>query len=766
MEYILDLLKKHSIHEIAVTVQYLPDVIRRYFGDGSEFGVKLHYFEETNPLGTAGSVKNAQPFLDEPFIVISGDALTDFDLSAAVEFHRSKQSLATLVLTQVANPLEYGVVMTDGHGQVVRFLEKPSWGEVFSDTVNTGIYILEPEVLERFDSGQEYDFSNQLFPGLLQDAKPMYGYIAEGYWSDIGNLQQYRQTQFDMLDGRVKAQIRGQQVQPGIYIGDNVTVSPNVKWIGPAFIGDSSHLDDDVEIGEYCIIGKSNKLSKGSTLHRTILWDNNHIAEQNEMSGSTLASQIQCKESSQLADGSVVGSHCIIGPKSVIQANVKVWPKKQVPGHSSLSSSLIWGDQSGKSLYKASGVCGTPNQDMTPEFAARFATAYGSAAGPGKTLCLSCSSTDFTKILKRTVAAGLQSVGVHIMDIGEVLPSAARFGILQLGADGGIHIHFNEEQNLVYLECYDAAGLPVSKSAERKAENSFWQEDYSRASVDKLGQFSSISNLAGSYISSLLAVIGVPAPESERYRVVAAAGPGIFSLLHPLLEALGCEVLHLPAQDQLSSLAAFVQATKADLGCWLADDGRSMELVTRQGERITGDRLTILQYLSFFHHFNGAVIGAPVSAPHLLESLAEGLGCRIVRTKEHIRNILEVSQEQPFHPMFDGLYALGLILRNMERSGLPVDELLRLIPSFYLQRDHVECPSEAKGKVMRKMMEQTQDRKVDLVDGIKFYHDDGWVLLLPDSDDPRFKLVVQADQPETAQALVNQYREHILNFIQ
>ena len=188
MSHIVELLKNHGVTDIGVTLQYMPEAIRDYFGNGSECGVNMHYFVEETPLGTAGSVKNATSFLDETFLVISGDALTDLDLSRAVEFHRRQGALATLVLTRVDCPLEYGVVITAGDGEIKQFLEKPGWGEVFSDTVNTGIYVLEPEVLDYFAPGQKFDFSKDLFPLLLAGKKPLFGVALSGYWCDVGNL--------------------------------------------------------------------------------------------------------------------------------------------------------------------------------------------------------------------------------------------------------------------------------------------------------------------------------------------------------------------------------------------------------------------------------------------------------------------------------------------------------------------------------------------------------------------------------------------------
>lgn len=203
MEYAIELLKKHGITEIAVTLHYLPGVIKNYFGDGSQFGVELHYFEEITPLGTAGSIKNAEKFLNDRFIVISGDCVTDFDLRKGIDFHQEKKALTTIFMKNVAMPCEYGVISTNEIAEVVRFIEKPSWNEVFSNTVNTGIYVLEPEVLDYLKPGEPSDFSKDLFPLLIEEKNLLFGFYADGYWSDIGNVSTYRQTQMDILNNKV-----------------------------------------------------------------------------------------------------------------------------------------------------------------------------------------------------------------------------------------------------------------------------------------------------------------------------------------------------------------------------------------------------------------------------------------------------------------------------------------------------------------------------------------------------------------------------------
>ena len=191
LAYILDLLAQHGFQEVFLTLGYMPAAISSYFGD-EYAGMRLHYVVEEAPRGTAGGVAMLREHLDDTFVVVSGDALTDVDLSALVAFHKERRAVATLAMTRVESPLEYGVVMTDRSGRIRRFLEKPGWGEVFSDTVNTGIYVLEPSVLTGVPAGRLYDFSKDLFPSLLAMDVPMYGAVADGYWCDIGDSVETR----------------------------------------------------------------------------------------------------------------------------------------------------------------------------------------------------------------------------------------------------------------------------------------------------------------------------------------------------------------------------------------------------------------------------------------------------------------------------------------------------------------------------------------------------------------------------------------------
>src|SRR6266700_4832187 len=229
--HIFELLKRHGIEESFVTLQYLASVIQDSYGDGGGIAMRLRYSVEATPLGTGGSVRQLGADLDSTFLVISGDALTDIDLSKVIAFHRERNAAVTLTLVHVPNPLEYGVVITGEDGRITKFLEKPSWGEVFSDTINTGIYVIEPRVMEGFAVGDVFDFSKDLFPRLLTDGEPLFGYVAEGYWTDVGSIAEYSRANADLLLGKMKAEPLGIEILPGVFAGGEVEIDPTATLV-------------------------------------------------------------------------------------------------------------------------------------------------------------------------------------------------------------------------------------------------------------------------------------------------------------------------------------------------------------------------------------------------------------------------------------------------------------------------------------------------------------------------------------------------------
>lgn len=255
MEHTLLLLRKHGIQQVFVTLSYRAREIIDYFGGGSRWGMRIHYSIEDEPMGTAGGVRRFVSSLHDTFLVISGDAVTDFDLSEAVAFHRRKGAIATMLLYSVEDPTPFGIVETDSDGRIRRFLEKPSANEVFTNTVNTGIYVLEPYALRFVPDDQPFDFSRNLFPRLLTNNDPFFGFRAHGYWCDIGNLLQYRQAHFDALTNKVSLELPAEPVRPGGWIGENAVVDGKVKLEPPFYIGAGTRLQRGAAIGKHAVIG-------------------------------------------------------------------------------------------------------------------------------------------------------------------------------------------------------------------------------------------------------------------------------------------------------------------------------------------------------------------------------------------------------------------------------------------------------------------------------------------------------------------------------
>ncbi len=456
-EHIIDLLKRHQIREVIATLHYLPDVMRDYFQDGSEFGVQMTYaVEEDQPLGTAGCVKNIAELLDDTFLVISGDSVTDFDLSAAIEFHYRKGSKATLVLTRVPNPIEFGVVITDDQGNIKRFLEKPSSSEIFSDTVNTGIYILEPEVLKYLPENEEADFSKDLFPLLLEKGEPMYGYVADGYWCDVGHLDAYREAQYAGLSRKVKLEFAYTERAPGLWIGENTYIDPSARIETPVIIGNNCRIGSRVTIEAGTAIGDNVTIGGEADLKRPIIWNGAMIGDEVHLRACVIARGARIDRRSHVLEGAVVGPLSTVGEEALISPNVRVWPSKSVEAGATLNTNLIWGYTAHRNLFGQRGVSGLANVDVIPEFAVKLGAAYGSTLKPGSQVTVSRDQRTISRMVSRSMIAGLMSVGINIQNLEATAIPVARSVVPTLGVAGGLHIRIHpDKSDHIVIEFFD-----------------------------------------------------------------------------------------------------------------------------------------------------------------------------------------------------------------------------------------------------------------------------------------------------------------------
>lgn len=431
IEYTVELLKKNGITDIVMLLYHQPDIIKEHFRDGSDFGVKISYVVPTQNFGTAGAVKSAENLLDETFIVISADVITDFDLTKIIEFHKTKKPLVTITLARVDNPIPYGIVVTDQDGRVKYFLEKPSWGEVITDTINTGIYVVNPLALREIPDGREFDFSKDLFPRLLEKREPIYGYIAEGYWNDIGGISEYSVSHRDIATGKLALDISR--------YGKNVTISPTASLEGLVIIGDGSVIGDNAVI-ENSVIGKNCEIGRGSKITESTLWDNVKVGKESILDRTVVASNTTVGERALLEEGSVIAGNCTLGPDSHVKPYVKIWPGKNIEEGSTVSTSVVWRERWTNRIFGQYGVTGICNVEITPEFAATLGAAYGIMLGKGAHITTSRDPHKASRMIYRAIISGVLSSGVNISDLEMVPIPINRYELKALKSCGGFHV--------------------------------------------------------------------------------------------------------------------------------------------------------------------------------------------------------------------------------------------------------------------------------------------------------------------------------------
>ena len=307
----IELLKRTGIEHIVLSLSYQPRRIEELFGDGGELGVRIDYTMEPEPLGTAGAVKNAESLLRERIIVFNGDVLSDLDLAEVLRFHESSGAKATIVLTPVDNPSAYGLVETEDDGRVRRFLEKPSYDEITCDTINAGVYVLEPELLRYIPEGTNYSFERGFFPALLRDSVPFFAYVHRSYWIDIGTPEKYLKVHRDILRGSLPFEGFIPNAG-GIFVDPSATVESGAKLMGPAFIGEGAVVKTKAAIEPFAVIGPNCRIEEGASVGDTVLWSNVRIGADASVRGALVG------RSAHIGHHALVNGGVVLGDKSVL----------------------------------------------------------------------------------------------------------------------------------------------------------------------------------------------------------------------------------------------------------------------------------------------------------------------------------------------------------------------------------------------------------------------------------------------------------------
>ncbi len=790
MEHIVELLKQHGFEDVIVTVAFLPQAIRSYFGSGESLGVDIGYSVEESPLGTAGSVKRAAGRLDDTFLVISGDALCDVDLTQLVEAHREKGASVTIGLKSVENPLEFGIVVTDQDGRVERFLEKPSWGQVFSDTINTGIYVLEPEVLKHIPQDRPYDFSKELFPLLLEMGRPIYGHVFDGYWQDIGNLEQYRQANFDALDESVQLEIPGIRIRGNVWLGDGVDLDDLDAIQGPAFLGNYCRIARGAHVGPYTVLASSVTVRERGRVVRSIVDTSTYIGRSCEIEGAIVGRSCDLRAHVRVHEGVAIGDEVTVGAESVILPGVRIYPFKEVETGSQLHESLIWESRGTTRVFGKNGVSGMVNVDLTPDVAVRLAAALGTALKRGTRVVASREGAAACRMIKRAMISGISSTGVHVADLRVSPAAVARHLVKSEAHDAGFHVGVSpNDPEVIRIQFYEPSGVEMSAAMEKEVEKHFTRGEFRRVAAGEVGGISYPARVRETYAAELLSTIDADAVRDRRFRIVVDYGFSGASYVLPLvLGPLGVEVVSAHAfagegpdyTDATPGLAASIGQTKrlvsvvgADLGAVFDRAAERLHLVDEQANEVPVEQALLLFLRLLGSSGRRGKLAFPVTVTSQVERLVESSELEVVRTPASLPELTRAAAEggvvfaggvgggyvfPEFLPGYDAVASLAKLLELLAPVNRPLSELVAELPEPTLVHHQVPCPWALKGLVMRVLNERLAGRDVDLTDGIKVFDERGWAQVLPDPDEPVLHLYAEGETREASDELARELR--------
>lgn len=797
LEHVVDLLKNHGIKDLVFLLYFQPDVIKSHFGDGSDFGVKITYTTPTEDYGTAGAVKFAEEHLgtSRTFLVISGDLLANVDLTALARFHKDHKAVATIGLTSVEDPLKFGIVITDPEGRIVKFLEKPGWGEVFSDNINAGIYVLDKSVLGSIPEQQNYDFSQDLFPTLLEKEKALFGYLLGGYWRDVGDTTSYWQANCDILGGKVSVKGVGQRldiVGKNIWMDSDVEIAEGAELSGTVILGAGSRVARSAVIAN-SVIGKNVVINEDVKITDSTLWDDVHVDTESSIDGTVICSDVRVGKEVRIERGVVIAEGCSVGNGAHVREGVKIWPRKEIESRSIVSSNVVWGERWKRSLFEEAKVKGLANFELTPEFAAKLGAAFGSMFPKGSYVMMGRDTYTAPRMIKRAFIAGALSAGINVNDLKQVPIPIMRNRLATGDESGGAYFRYSPESpEVTEILFYDADGYESSASFEKLFERIFQREDFRRVTEDAVGRITDIRTAVYFYNQKLLGSINKDIIRSKRYRIIIDFSFGLASEYFPsVLNDLGCEVISLNGftmqhsrkvnnSEALNLLSNMVTATKANGAFWLDPWAQRLHFVDEKGRSYR----MMDSFLLLFHLVVKAeepcTIAVPLFVPSYLEKYSLKRGFEIQRTKNSVRSVAAASGEKgvevlsypdgrfifsSFQHAYDGMYALAKTLEMTAKTNTTLSEIGAEIPKINFIHTTIPCPWESKGVVMRKASEEAMEKDATFIDGVKTTSNGSWVLLFPDQYHSFIHLYAEARSDKKAQGLIDKYSQKVEHWI-
>jgi len=794
MEHVISLLKTHNITDITSLLFFQPDQITNYFKDGSDFGVRMSYCRPDEDFGTAGAVRFALELATETTLIISGDLITDFDLTAAIDWHKSRKSDATLVLTRTENPLSYGIVITDDSGQIVRFLEKPTWGEAFSDTINTGIYILEPSAISLIPKEQNFDFSQNLFPLMLSKRMRLFGKIIDGYWKDVGNVAEYHRVHQDIFSNGLELDFKlpeGGNSGSRLFKESESSLPSDVIISGTVILGREVKVESGTKLHN-CVLGDRSSVGRNCDLNNSIIWADTVIGNHTSFNSVIVGHRVRVGDNVQLHDNAIIGDDCYIGNSATVRADCKVWPSKTVEDGAIVSRSMVWGEKWNRELITDSKVTGLALTELSPEMTVRLGSAFGAIFGPGAEIVTSRDSSDISRLLRRGLISGLLASGVNVADLESMPVPVMRFCLGKGKYAAGLYVRHNpEDYRQVDFIFFDGSGLDMPPSKLKKIERNYFGEDYERASLDTIGHLDTPQRVLDDYRHEFISEVDVDTIRKAGYKVVIDHSNGSSSQIFPtLFSQLGIDTTELNAAlnprkfstsvenraQATRQLSAIVTSLKADVGFMLNPAAEKLTVIDELGQPIDGQLLLLMVTELYLQLNRPKRIAVPVGASMGIEEIAHERGVEVIRVANDHRAMMEVRLKgmadfvggtrggfifPGFQMGADAILATVRIIEMMARTNTRLSSLRKQFDDLSRQSASVPCPWSKRGMVMRRLITDSTEKQRQLIDGVRVFEDNGWVLVTPDRFNAAFTIMAESRSENDAYSLVNRYKSFV-----
>lgn len=794
MEHTMMMLKNLGITEFIVLLYFKPEIIQEYFKDGSDFGIKINYVIPEDDYGTAGAVKLAQKLIgNENFIIISGDLVTDFDMQSIFDFHKNSNSKLSIGLTSVENPLEFGVVIANEDNVIEKFLEKPTWGEVFSDTINTGIYIIEPEILDFIPEGENFDFGKDLFPLLMKKKVPLMGYNLSGYWRDVGNPESYRDVFEDILNNRVRLKIPGKtQLYPdGILYSDNpYELDKSIEIIGNVVIGDNVTIEKGVKLNNV-IIGSGVSIGSNCNIRNTVFWDNVVVGTSVKLDNCVICNDNVIEKNVTAKAGLILAEGCEVKELTRFEKDVTIWPHKNIEAASIVSQNVVWGNRYKNSIFENGSVNGKSNVELSCEMATKLAEAFATQIPVGSKVVVGRDYSKSARMLKRAFLGGLLSAGINVIDLKSIPPAMLRYTLTNDDSIVG-GAHFKQDLNDATnseITLFNQEGLRIKAGSVKGIEKAFFTGTFNRVDYSQIGEISeSLFNKERiEYKTAIEEKIDNDVIKRSNFAVaVDLMHGGTTDIFPDILHDLGIEAILINAyhnEKKLSNIAALskhsrenistiVKSLNYDMGVMIYPNSQRLVLVTDEGEVLhkISALYTVLHLLNLDKDGQKKRVFLPTWAPDIIyfENLEIERGkysdFDIKKLKEYdlIATVDGNFAFTEFGVTRDAMYASLKIMEMLSHYEGKLSDLSKSIKSFYYYHVKIPCAQSLKGKMMRKFFEEAKGKHSSSIDGIKIWNNEtDWILMIPDQYNEHLNIHIQAIDEKSGSAIYDYYSDKI-----